>query len=44
MKLGKRDGNHVIYTDHFVHVTNILFVLFSLMFSSMVYLVFFLLT
>ena len=36
MKLGKSDVNHVIYTDHFVHGTNRLFVLLPLMFSSMV--------
>ena len=36
IKLGKSDCNHVIYTDHFVHWTNRLFVLLSLLFSSMV--------
>ena len=36
IKLGKSDGNHVIYTDHFVHGTNRSCVILSLMFSSMV--------
>ena len=36
MKLRKSDGNHVIYTDYFVHGTNRLFALLSLIFSSMV--------
>ena len=35
LKLGKSDANHVMYTDHFVHGTKILFVILSLLFSSM---------
>ena len=37
LKLGKSDANHVMYTNHFVHGTKRLFVILSLLFSSMVY-------
>ena len=36
MKTGKRDANHMLFTDHLVHGTNRLFVMLSLFFTSAV--------
>ena len=36
LKLDQSDANHVMYTDHFVYGTKRLFVILSLLFSSMV--------